>query len=565
MKSLEDFKAQCDIVKVVSHYVVLEKAGSSYRGLCPFHDEKTPSFYVNPAKGFFHCFGCGASGDVIEFVKKIENISFQEAVQKVAEICDIDSPLIYSDDEFSKYTRFMEKLVNSYAEVLFSSKGKEALSYLLEGRKLDVETLKKFEIGYAPRNSNIVASVAAKANFDVANLLKYGLISRNVNGTIYEFFRDRIIFPIKNHSGKIVALGGRVLGDGEPKYINSSENKYFSKSNTLYLFDKAKTHIKENDFAIICEGYMDAIAFHRNGFENACAVLGVGLTEKHLESIRSLTKNLLLVLDSDKAGLNAMEKLSKTLSKYDLNVKVLTFVDAKDPDEYFRIHDKKEFKNFLLSAVNYWDFYVRMIVGDTSDLSKSIKRFADATKWIDSAILRANLVRILSKNLMVGEKELLYELKMNSEIRSNNNAEIDVKISRMNFEDWIVYLLFVNENVRDKILKNVDPDYLSEFSKKIFNFVSQGHTQPQQILGLLDMNEGQRFFKIVTKDVKISNFDEPVKAVIAKVNERKIRADISKLEEEMKSTKDPEKQRVLQKKMLSLYAVLKGKRGDLNG
>jgi len=565
VKSLEDFKAQCDIVKVVSHYIVLEKAGSSYKGLCPFHEEKTPSFYVNPTKGFFHCFGCGASGDVIEFVKKIENISFQEAVQKVADMCNIDSPLIYSDKEFSEYTQFMEQLVKSYAEVLFSSKGKAALDYLVKDRKLDIEILKKFEIGYAPKNSNVVISVAAKTGFDIANLLNYGLISRNVNGSIYEFFRDRIIFPIKNNSAKIVALGGRVIGEGDPKYINSSENKYFSKSKILYLFDRAKAHIKENDFTVICEGYMDAISFHRNGFENACAVLGVGLTQVHLESIKSLTKNVLLVLDSDKAGMNAMEKLSKTLSKYDLNVKVLTFTDAKDPDEYFRMHDKKEFKAFLSNAVNYWDFYVRMILGDTSDVSKAIKRFADATKWIDSSILRTNLVRIVSKNLMIEEKSLLYELKVESERKSNNNPQMDVKISRMNFEDWIVYLLFVNEDIRNKILKNVNSDYLSGFSRKIFNFVSEGRIYPQQILELLDANEGQRFFKIVTKDVKIDNFDTALKVVIEKINERKIRSDISKLEEEMKSTKDPERQRNLQKKMLSLYAVLKGKRGDVNG
>lgn len=565
MKSLEEFKSQCDIIKVVSHYVVLEKAGSSYKGLCPFHEEKTPSFYVNPVKGFFHCFGCGASGDVIEFVKKIENISFSEAVQKVADICNVDSPLVSSDTEFSKYTQFMGKLVNAYSEMLFSLKGKEALNYLMKDRKLDVETLKKFEIGYAPKNSNIVTSVASKSNFDIPNLLKYGLISRGANGSIYEFFRDRIIFPIKNNSGRIVALGGRVLGEGDPKYINSSENKYFSKSKTLYLFDKAKAQIKENDFAIICEGYMDAIAFHRNGFENACAVLGVGLTQVHLENIKSLTKNLLLVLDSDKAGLNAMEKLSQTLSKYDFNVKVLTFTDAKDPDEYFRVHDKKEFKTFLLNSTNYWDFYVRMILGDTSDVSKAIKRFADATKWVDSTILRTDLVRILSKNLMIEEKELLYELKIESEEKSNNKAETNVKISRMNFEDWVIYLLFSNENVRNEILKNVNPNYLSEFPRKIFSLVAEGHVYPQEILQLLSANEGQRFFKIVTKDVKIENFDEALKILIKKIDERKIRSDISKLEEEMKSTKDPEKQRTIQRKMLSLYAVLKGKRGDLNG
>ncbi|BBJ28809.1 DNA primase [Athalassotoga saccharophila] len=562
MKSLEEFKSQCDIVKVVSHYVVLEKAGSNYRGLCPFHEEKTPSFYVNAEKGFFHCFGCGASGDVIEFVKKIENLSFGEAVQKVADLCGIESPLTGKDDEFSKYVKFTQMLSKTYTDMIFSPIGKNALSYLLNERKMSMEDLKEFEIGYAPPNSTVTISVAKKVGFEEQKLFSYGFLSRGKNGSTYEFFRDRIIFPIKNSSGKIVAFGGRAIGNVEPKYLNSPENRYFSKSKVLYLFDRAKEKMKSFDFAIICEGYMDAIAFHKNGFVNSVAVLGVNLTENHIESIKNFTKNLLLVLDSDRAGVNAMEKLSKVLSKYDLNVKVLTFTDAKDPDEYFRVHNRDDFKKTLDGALDYWEFYVRSIIGNTVDLPKAVKKFADATKWIESPILKNTLSRIAAKTLMIDEKEMMYEMKT---IYSNNLTPEKVKIERMSFEDSIVYLLFAGDEVRSRLISEIEDNYLSNFTKKIFDLVKDGHTSPQEIIKMLDENESKRFFKIITYDPKIQNMDEAVNMIIVRLRERKIKSEIAKLESEMKSTEDSQKKKILQNKMLSLYAVLKGKRGDIDG
>lgn len=561
-KEFEDFKSQCDIVSVVSHYVVLEKAGSSYRGLCPFHDEKTPSFYVNPQKGFFHCFGCGASGDVIEFVKKIENLSFQEAVQKVAELSGIESPLFSLNDESSKYFTLMENVAKSYQKILFSKK--EALSYLIQKRGFSEEEIKRFEIGYAPINSTVISSSALKMKIENEYLMKYGLVGRNANGRIYEFFNDRIMFPIRNQSGKIVAFGGRIIGDGEPKYLNSSENNYFSKSKVLYLFDRAKKKIKEANFAIICEGYMDAIAFHKNGFENACAILGVNLTHDHLKMIKGLTKNMLLILDSDRAGITAMERFGSTLAGEDMNVKVLTFEDVKDPDEFFRVHKSGEFNGFAKNANEYWDFYVRTALGDTSDKFKAIRRFSESIKWMNSPALKTSIIQKAAKLLMMNEKDIMYELRYPDDL-SNNRTIHNVKIEQMDFEDHLIYIMFLNENLKIKVLEKIEPLYLSGFAKKIFDLVSKGESSPQEILKVLPKEEGERFFRIITSDLKIDDFDETLRVAADKIKEREIRSDLSKLEKELILTEDPQKRMVMKKKMISLYAILKGKRGGSNG
>ena len=561
-KEFEDFKSQCDIVSVVSHYVVLEKAGSSYRGLCPFHDEKTPSFYVNPQKGFFHCFGCGASGDVIEFVKKIENLSFQEAVQKVAELSGIESPLFSLNDESSKYFTLMENVAKSYQKILFSKK--EALSYLIQKRGFSEEEIKRFEIGYAPVNSTVISSSALKMKIENEYLMKYGLVGRNANGRIYEFFNDRIMFPIRNQSGKIVAFGGRIIGDGEPKYLNSSENNYFSKSKVLYLFDRAKKKIKEANFAIICEGYMDAIAFHKNGFENACAILGVNLTHDHLKMIKGLTKNMLLILDSDRAGITAMERFGSTLAGEDMNVKVLTFEDVKDPDEFFRVHKSGEFNGFAKNANEYWDFYVRTALGDTSDKFKAIRRFSESIKWMNSPALKTSIIQKAAKLLMMNEKDIMYELRYPDDL-SNNRTIHNVKIEQMDFEDHLIYIMFLNENLKIKVLEKIEPLYLSGFAKKIFDLVSKGESSPQEILKVLPKEEGERFFRIITSDLKIDDFDETLRVAADKIKEREIRSDLSKLEKELILTEDPQKRMVMKKKMISLYAILKGKRGGSNG
>jgi len=556
-KELEDFKSKCDIVKVVSHYVSLEKAGSSYRGLCPFHEERTPSFYVNPEKKFFHCFGCGAGGDVIEFVKKIENVSFIEAVQRVAEICGVSSPIVTNDGFYSKYVQMMKSVAEAYKNALFSAKGRQALSYLTENRGLSKEDVKKFDLGYAPINSNVVGGVARQRGIGVEDLIKYGLIIRSRSGRLREFFQNRVIFPIKDSSGKIVAFGGRSLTDEVPKYINSPESRYFSKSKLLYLFNIARYKIKKSGFAILCEGYMDAIAFHRHGFDNACAVLGTNLTKFHLNMLRRVTNNLLFVLDSDSAGISAMQRIAKVLVGEDFNVKVMVFRDSKDPDEFFSIHGKEEFQKTLSEAKDYWDFYVQQSLGELGDPLKAIYRFKRSISWINSSILKRQLVSKAAKVLMIEEKDILYELQnKKSNVNSHDSSSV-----RMTVDDYVIYLLFLNENMRSKVIEKIDAEVLSPLARKTFKIVSSGVTLPQEAMRFFGREEGERFFQIFTYDEHNVDADDILDLCVSELERRKVKSQIEKLEREIVSTVDREQKAELMKKAMKLRSLLK-KRGD---
>lgn len=564
-KELEDFKSKCDIAKVVSHYVSLEKVGSNYRGLCPFHEEKTPSFYVNVDKGFFHCFGCGASGDVIEFVKRIENISFVEAVQKVAELCGVEPPLMSKDTFYLKYVSLMELIASNYAKVLFSVRGDEALKYLIKVRGLSKDEIKKFSLGYAPINSDVVRKSAKELKIDENTLIKNGLLIRTKSGRLIEFFRNRVIFPVKNSSGRIIAFGGRSMGDDEPKYLNSSENKYFSKSKVLYLFNKKK--VRDAGFAIICEGYMDAIAFHKNGFENACALLGTGLTKNHVDMLKSVTNNFLFVLDSDKAGVNAMKRASKILATEEINVKVLLFDDAKDPDEFFSKHSKDDFIRVLKNATDYWEFYVQRSLGEIGDPVKAILRLKSSISWVTSTVLRRQLISKAARILMIDEKDVMYELQNSvKESKKKKKTLNRVEDIKMNLDDYIVYLLFYSEDMRERIKKHLDDvSVISPFAKKAMDIVNSGVTQAQEALKMMSREDGERFFQIFTKGIPDSNIERVYKLCISKLEERKLKHRIEKVEREMVSTSDRELKAKLIKEAMELRSLLKKKGGASRG
>ncbi len=564
-KELEDFKSKCDIAKVVSHYVSLEKVGSNYRGLCPFHEEKTPSFYVNVDKGFFHCFGCGASGDVIEFVKRIENISFVEAVQKVAELCGVEPPLMSKDTFYLKYVSLMELIASNYAKVLFSVRGDEALKYLIKVRGLSKDEIKKFSLGYAPINSDVVRKSAKELKIDENTLIKNGLLIRTKSGRLIEFFRNRVIFPVKNSSGRIIAFGGRSMGDDEPKYLNSSENKYFSKSKVLYLFNKKK--VRDAGFAIICEGYMDAIAFHKNGFENACALLGTGLTKHHVDMLKSVTNNFLFVLDSDKAGVNAMKRASKILATEEINVKVLLFDDAKDPDEFFSKHSKDDFIRVLKNATDYWEFYVQRSLGEIGDPVKAILRLKSSISWVTSTVLRRQLISKAARILMIDEKDVMYELQNSvKESKKKKKTLNRVEDIKMNLDDYIVYLLFYSEDMRERIKKHLDDvSVISPFAKKAMDIVNSGVTQAQEALKMMSREDGERFFQIFTKGIPDSNIERVYKLCISKLEERKLKHRIEKVEREMVSTSDRELKAKLIKEAMELRSLLKKKGGASRG
>jgi DNA primase len=343
---IDQVRAASDIVQVVGERVPLKKAGASYKGLCPFHNEKTPSFNVVPAKQIFHCFGCGEGGDVFAFVQKTDKIGFAEALKALAARAGITlpTPELSEDqrraDEQRKREEDAQVRLLELAAAWFrrnleeGSEGKLALDYA-KGRGLDEATRERFQLGYAPADGRTLVAAAQRKGFDEAALLAAGLAIRNERG-LYARFRARLMFPIHDPKGRLCGFGARILGPGEPKYLNSPEGPLFSKGKLLYPWPQAKEALGKQRSALVCEGYMDAIACHQAGLQNAVASLGTALTEEHAKLLKRYVDRVGLVFDADAAGLRAARRAGEPLLGAGLDVRVVRLAGAKDPDELLR-------------------------------------------------------------------------------------------------------------------------------------------------------------------------------------------------------------------------------------
>src|SRR5262252_8439694 len=357
----EKFKQQADIVRVIGDYVQLKKAGQNFRGLCPFHAEKTPSFNVHTTKQIYHCFGCGQGGDVFKFVMEMEKCAFPEALRIVAEKCGIavPRPKEHSPEE-RKENQQRAVLVEMHREaqaffvkqIAGTLEGKAARAYL-EDRGLDQATIDRFGIGYAPSGGDVLFRFL-KAKYPEKLLVDSGLVSRDQSGRLFDRFRRRITFPISNESAKIVAFGCRALGDDQPKYLNSPETLIYSKSNVLYHLDRAKDALRRSDFAVLVEGYMDAIAVARAGISNVVASCGTALAETQIKLLGRFTKRVIVNYDPDTAGQAATERSLSSLLEQDFEVRVLNLPaigDKKaDPDLFIREKGKDEYLKVLKDA-----------------------------------------------------------------------------------------------------------------------------------------------------------------------------------------------------------------------
>ncbi len=357
-------KQQADIVRVVGEYVQLKKAGQNFRGLCPFHSEKTPSFNVHPVRQIFHCFGCGKGGDVFDFVMEMERCEFPEALRIVAEKCGIalPRPKEHSPEERKeKQQRTVLVEMHREAQTFFlkqlegTLEGKAARAYL-EDRGLDKDAIARFGIGYAPSGGDTLMR-QLKPKYNENLLVESGLVSRDQGGRLFDRFRRRITFPIANESGKIVAFGARALGDDMPKYLNSPETPIYSKSNVLYHMDRAKEGIRRDDFVILVEGYMDAIAVARAGISNVVASCGTSLAETQIKLLGRFTKRVVVNYDPDAAGQSATERSLALLLEQDFEVRVLALPpvgDKKaDPDLFIREKGVEEYTTLLKKAPPY--------------------------------------------------------------------------------------------------------------------------------------------------------------------------------------------------------------------
>lgn len=353
---LQELKMKTDIEDVISTYVTLKRRGATLVGLCPFHNEKTPSFTVYPATQSFYCFGCGAGGDAITFVKMIENLDYLDAVKTLAQRAGLQMPQEGFDDSLSKRRRRILEMnreaARFYHSVLLSPEGKVGYDYYI-GRALSAATINHFGLGFAPNQWDALLKYMRAKGYQPAELVDAGLARKGQKG-YYDNFRNRVMTPIIDVRGNVIAFGGRVLDDSKPKYINTGDTLVYKKTNELFALNFAKDG--KEDALILCEGYMDVIAMHQAGFTNAVAGCGTALTTEQVRLISRYAKEVILTYDADEAGQKALHKAMTLFDQTDVKVRIPALVGGKDPDEIIRTYGRDKFKGMLEGASNETEF-----------------------------------------------------------------------------------------------------------------------------------------------------------------------------------------------------------------
>ena len=353
---LQELKLKTDIEDVISTYVTLKRRGATLVGLCPFHNEKTPSFTVYPATQSFYCFGCGAGGDAITFLKKIENLDYLDAVKTLAQRAGLQMPQEGFDDSLSKRRRRILEMnreaARFYHSVLLSPEGKVGYDYYI-GRALSAATINHFGLGFAPNQWDALLKHMRAKGYQPAELVDAGLARKGQKG-YYDNFRNRVMTPIIDVRGNVIAFGGRVLDDSKPKYINTGDTLVYKKTNELFALNFAKD--SKEDALILCEGYMDVIAMHQAGFTNAVAGCGTALTTEQVRLISRYAKEVILTYDADEAGQKALQKAMTLFDQTDVKVRIPALVGGKDPDEIIRTYGRDKFKGMLEGASNETEF-----------------------------------------------------------------------------------------------------------------------------------------------------------------------------------------------------------------
>ncbi len=420
-ETIDLVRERCRIEEVAAKYIPsLKKAGKNFQGLCPFHKEKTPSFSVNPDRQIFHCFGCGEGGNVFTFIQKIENVSFPESVRIAGDMAGVpvrDEGV--RNEEWSLLYRINDYAARLYHTYLLSREGRKGLDYLIN-RGLSMETVENFQLGYAPDSWNFLTSRLMKHKMNMEDVHKWGLAGKSEKtGGFFDQFRDRVMFPIKDPYGKVIAFGGRVMTDAKPKYINSPETPVFSKRHILYGYDRAKKAISEYKRVIVVEGYLDVIGCHQAGVENAVAPLGTALTEEHVRFLARTCREIILLFDGDSAGINASVKSVSVVKDVNVSVKVAELPDGMDPFEYISEKGQRSFMAVVETAKNTWDFLIdRLLASEKTDGKiKTMLGLFDVIKTMQTESLKTEYLKKISFALELDENSVIRDFS--SYIRDN--------------------------------------------------------------------------------------------------------------------------------------------------
>ncbi|NWF78262.1 MAG: DNA primase [Chloroflexi bacterium] len=421
MSVITEVKQRLDIVELVSEYVTLQKAGRNFKGLCPFHTEKHPSFFVFPEQQSWHCFGaCGTGGDIFSFIMKKEGIDFGQALRLLAQRGGIalsprEAPSKAEDEKKEKLFQINEAVTEYYHHLLLSTKAGEAARSYLARRKVLSETIKEFRLGFSPDAWETIKNYLLGKGYTQKDLVEAGLIIEKEEGGSYDRFRNRLMFPICDSQGRVTGFGARVLDDSLPKYINSPQTPIFDKSSSLYGIDKAKSDIRKKNFVIIVEGYMDVLTAHQHGWQNVVGSMGTSLTEKQVEVIRKLTNNITLALDADLAGEEATLRGKAILAYSNAEANVILLPSGKDPDEVIR-EDSTLWQKLVEQAMPILDFAFQSVISKVDinkakDKSLAVQKLLLSICEIKDPVQQSHYLKRLARELRIEESAIKAALR----------------------------------------------------------------------------------------------------------------------------------------------------------
>lgn len=494
---LQELKMKTDIEDVISTYVTLKRRGATLVGLCPFHNEKTPSFTVYPATQSFYCFGCGAGGDAITFLKKIENLDYLDAVKTLAQRAGLQMPQEGFDDSLSKRRRRILEMnreaARFYHSVLLSPEGKVGYDYYI-GRALSAATINHFGLGFAPNQWDALLKHMRAKGYQPAELVDAGLARKGQKG-YYDNFRNRVMTPIIDVRGNVIAFGGRVLDDSKPKYINTGDTLVYKKTNELFALNFAKD--SKEDALILCEGYMDVIAMHQAGFTNAVAGCGTALTTEQVRLISRYAKEVILTYDADEAGQKALQKAMTLFDQTDVKVRIPALVGGKDPDEIIRTYGRDKFKGMLEGASNETEFRLLALrrqynlattqgkidfIGGALQILATlppVEQDLYVSRLSEELGVERQNMKVQLQDLVArqgnrrGKREFKRIVQENMRKTARETMATDASLRKLRAEDRLISLLLRYPDC-SRLCKDFDPQWLTPgFAQRVFTLILQ--------------------------------------------------------------------------------------------
>ncbi|MFP4485749.1 MAG: DNA primase [Campylobacterales bacterium] len=513
--SIEQLKAVVDIVDVISYYLPLKKNGANYTALCPFHDEKTPSFSVSAPKQIYHCFGCGAGGDAIKFVMEYEKLDYKEAIEKLATIFNFT--LSYEKGSGGRdFSKVLDQINNFFKHELFNNQ--KALDYL-KSRGISESSIEKFEIGFAPSSAKFMNFLQNKSLL-VGDVMKAGVIINTQKGYYFRF-EDRLMFPIFTPFGKLVGFGGRTLGEHQAKYLNSPQSPIFNKSKLLYGYSQAKDEVYKTNQIILTEGYLDVIMLHQAGFKNAVASLGTALNMGHIPLLKKGEPEVIMAFDGDSAGVNAAFKASTLLSKNAISGKVALFGEGKDPADMVKEDKISQLKMIFEKAPTLESFVIKQIVSkyDLSNPTLKQKAYIETLEYLKTLpeFLAQNSLELLSFTLKLPFKKAQNDLFKLTKKRAFDEPKRSIGLRSLDLlEASIIKACYEKEELLEFVLDLVDESFFKNH-KEEFEALLQGE------------KESSKLNSIVLNPIILMPDYESLKINVGKLIENRCLEDIQKL------------------------------------